>query len=131
VCSSDLGGRDRGFGASCSRRGVTPPGRPILSPSSSYFRANPALLVLVQSQSVYLIPQRAKPVRLNFCASFAWQQLSRGLSIDEVCVEYARHFEIGRDAARTEVGEFVAAMRNAGYLAPVTDDMGDHDGPPR
>jgi len=95
--------------------------------SPSHFRPDPALLVLVQSESVYLIPHNAKPMRLNFSASFAWQQLSKGRSIDAVCPQYARRFGIDAQAARAEVDAFVTAMRESGYLLAAADAVDDHD----
>jgi hypothetical protein len=82
----------------------------------SFARAAPNLLILEQSDSIYLIPQRAKPIRLNFPASFIWQKLTERRAFDETADFYAGNFDTDLEEARTVIENFLTAMIENGYL---------------
>lgn len=103
-------------------------GRPMsqeaLSPGTR-FVADPELLVVEEHQSIYLIPQRAAPLRLNHSATSTWKWLLTGEPLRQVIERYQVQYACSADEARADVGSLVDSLMTAGILSARPE--GQHD----
>lgn len=73
-----------------------------------------------QDGAVILDIQRGRVIRLNLTASFILQCVERGETESQIVDGIAQHFRISRDAAHTDVGDFLRSMKQEGLVHTAT-----------
>lgn len=74
------------------------------------------LVFIKQDETIYLLPARGKPVRLNFQASYLWEQIVKGVAPAEVVAEYSIRFGVEPSRAHDEYTAFIREMHDSRHL---------------
>jgi Coenzyme PQQ synthesis protein D (PqqD) len=84
---------------------------------SGYIIRNPKLAWReVDGEMVIISPEDSQVHELNETASLIWRH-AEGESLEEIAERISKEYEVGLEAARTDIDELVAALEHKGLVS--------------
>jgi methyltransferase-like protein len=86
------------------------------------FRRNEDVVSRNISGELFLVPVKGKLAdmqrifTLNSVAEYIWQELDGKKSLDDVCNGVMERFEVGREDAESDIGNFISELLRAGLI---------------
>ncbi|MEW5807149.1 MAG: PqqD family protein [Acidobacteriota bacterium] len=79
-------------------------------------RSKDAAFRVIDGQAIVVLPEKSEVKILNEVGSRIWQLMDGNVSVDDICTKICTEYEVSREAALSDVMNFIKQLGDQGML---------------